>query len=299
MKFKPVIICALITIVFTASVTIAFSQGANAPVRTSSKILYHNGQVLTGIQDVYFIYYGCWANTCGASSNATVTTVLSDFASTVGNTPYLQTNSTYIQSDGQPASSSIVYGGAVYDNSYRHGFDLTASDIAAIIDDHIGDPSGQTNDLPVDPQGIYIVAASADVASTSTGFCTPGAPPYHDFYYLFQSLPVPYIFLGNGDRCRGVMQFPAPGGVTPNGNFAADAMTFNLAHALHGLLTDPYGTGWYDRYGLENSDKCTGNFGTTYTTANGAWANLRIAQRDFLLEQNWVNDRKGRCAMAP
>jgi hypothetical protein len=76
-------------------------------------------------------------------------------------------------------------------------------------------------------------------------------------------------------------------------------MAANLAHALNGTLTDPWGTGWYDRYGFENADKCAGKFGTTYTTANGARANVWMGGRDWLLEQNWVNDRRGRCAMDP
>jgi hypothetical protein len=74
-------------------------------------------------------------------------------------------------------------------------------------------------------------------------------------------------------------------------------MATNLAHALNGLLTNPYGNGWLDRYNLENADKCTATFGQTYTTANGARANYRLGSRDFLLEQNWVNARKGYCAL--
>jgi hypothetical protein len=109
----------------------------------------------------------------------------------------------------------------------------------------------------------------------------------------------PYIFLGNPNRCPSVAgaNYYSPSGITPNGNYAGDVLVNNLAHAMNGVLTNPFGTGWYDRYGLENADKCTGFYGTTYTTSNGAWANIRLGQRDFLLEENWVNDRKGRCAM--
>jgi hypothetical protein len=74
-------------------------------------------------------------------------------------------------------------------------------------------------------------------------------------------------------------------------------MASTIAHVLDGTVTNPAGSGWFDRYGLENADKCAGTFGQTYTTANGARANLRLGQRDFLIQQNWVNDRRGRCAM--
>ena len=56
----------------------------------------------------------------------------------------------------------------------------------------------------------------------------------------------------------------------------------------------------YDRYGLENADKCKNTFGETYLTSNGARANanVRFGARDYLIQQNWVNDRKPRCAMS-
>jgi hypothetical protein len=39
------------------------------------------------------------------------------------------------------------------------------------------------------------------------------------------------------------------------------------------------------------------NFGQTYMTANGARANQRLGGRDYLIQHNWVNFRKGRCAI--
>ena len=80
-------------------------------------------------------------------------------------------------------------------------------------------------------------------------------------------------------------------------------MVSNLAHALNGIVTNPAGSGWYDRYGLENTDKCQDAwgqpaFGPTYLTANGARANVRMGGLDYLIRQNWVNNRKARCAMA-
>ena len=63
------------------------------------------------------------------------------------------------------------------------------------------------------------------------------------------------------------------------------------------IVTNPTGGGWFDRYGLENASKCGGQFGTTYAASNGARANLKLGGRDYLIQQNWVNDRKGNCAM--
>jgi hypothetical protein len=84
---------------------------------------------------------------------------------------------------------------------------------------------------------------------------------------------------------------------TPNGSFAGDAMANTLAHVLSTTITNPRGTGWFDRYGLQNADKCDGEFGPTYVTTNGARANIKLGQRDYLIQQNWINDRKEHCAM--
>lgn len=283
---------ALIAVPLALSGAPASAQSATSIVKTDSKMLYHGGPVQLGIQDVYIIFYGSWTD----ASDTTTMLILSDFLSTIGNTPYMFINSTYTDSGGQPASAALVYGGSVVDSSYSHGVELTDSDIQGIIYDQI------TNfRLPQDPQGIYVVLATADISSTATGFCVPGASPYHSNAIIFGTR-LQYIFLGNPNRCPTLAgaQFIGPDGTrlpTPNGSFSGDAMVTNLAHALNALLTDPFRNAWYDRYGLENADKCTATFGQTYTTADGARANIRLGSRDFLLEQNWVNDRKGRCAL--
>ena len=276
----------------------AFATTAQNP-KLTSKMLYHNGPVQPGIRNLYTIYYGCWDDNCGILGDFKTSQLLAEFITTIGDTPYARINSTYTDSSGQPAASSFIYGGQVADSSYSQGVDLTQSDILSLI-------SKQVNSfqLPQDPNGIYVILASADIASTATGFCSPSAPPYHG-QGLVNGAPVKYIFLGNPNRCPSVAgpQFSRTG-PTPNDSYAGDVLASNLAHALNGILTNPLGNGWYDRYGLENADKCQdalGNpaFGQTYLTANGARANVRFGSRDFLIQQNWVNDRKARCAMFP
>ena len=74
-----------------------------------------------------------------------------------------------------------------------------------------------------------------------------------------------------------------------------------VAHTLNETVTNPLvGYGWFDGYGLENAGKCEGVFGETYTNEwNGSVANINIGGWDYLIHQNWVNDRKGRCAPTP
>ena len=265
--------------------------------RTTSKMLYHNGPVLTGSQNIYVIWYGCWDNNCGLAGDTNTMQIVGEFIATIGNTPYLWINSTYPDAAGKLPSSGIVYAGGVIDSSYSHGAELTDSDIQGIIYDQI-----ISFRLPQDPQGIYLVIASADISSLATGFCGLSTPPPYHSYAVINGGRTNYIFLGNPNRCATLAapQLFGPGGVlvAPNGSLAADGIASNFARALNGMLTDPYGTGWFDRYGLENSDKCENQFGPTYVTANGGRANLRLGQRDFLIQENWVNDRKPRCAMS-
>ena len=268
------------------------NQSANVQGNSNAAITYHNGPIMTGTADVYFVWYGCWDATCGNNNPATQM-ILEDFVTNVGGSPYFQINAMYPNMFGQTPSGALLYGGSVADR-YSHGTELTQADIAEVVSDQI-----TNNGLPQDPGGIYVVLASADVGSIATGFCSTTLGHHGRGYAL--GVDFKYAFLGNPERCprAAAPQFftrkaDLP---TPNGDLAADAMVSTLAQVLSEIVTNPLGGGWFDRYGLENAAKCVDQFGPTYTTANGARANLRLATRDYLIQQNWVNDRKGHCAM--
>lgn len=279
-------------VLLLALCALAASGVAAQASRTSSKMLYHDGPVLTGTQNVYVIWYGCWSDNCGSAGDTKIRQILADFLINIGNRPYIQINSTYPNGAGEAPSGALIYGGDATDPGYSHGLELTQQDIAGIISDQVN-----SFQLPQDSHGIYLVIASADVASSAMGFCTTSAPSYHG-EGIVNGSPVKYIFLGNPVRCPSVAgpQFSRTG-PTPNDSYAADVLVSNFAHGLNTILTNPLGNGWFDRYGLENADKCQNTFGQTYLTANGARANIRLGTRDFLIQQNWVNDRKARCAM--
>lgn len=282
----------LITLVVLCALVAVQAVAQKSRTSTTSKMLYHDGPVLTGNQDIYVIWYGCWDSNCGILGDTKTRDVLTDFLVTIGNTPYMQINSTYTNSAGEAPNGSLIYGGDQVDSSYAHGVDLTQSDITGIISDQVNNFQ-----LPQDSHGIYVVIASADVASSAMGFCSSSTPSYHGRGNVNGNF-VNYIFLGNPMRCPSVAgPWVSTLSPTPNDSYTADVLASNLAHALDTMLTNPAGNGWFDRYGLENADKCQNTFGPTYFTANGAYANIRLGSRDFLIQQNWVNDRKARCAM--
>jgi hypothetical protein len=73
-----------------------------------------------------------------------------------------------------------------------------------------------------------------------------------------------------------------------------------IASELFNIVTDPQGTAWYDRLGLEGADKCAWTYGTTYLAANGRPANVHLGQRDYLLQQLWVPGKNGgACGLTP
>jgi hypothetical protein len=290
-----------IKIIFTgillvlASVTAAQAQHPTQN-KTDSRMVYHYGPVMKGASHVYFIYYGCWS--CGMQGAGSETqTVLGNLVGTLGLSPYFRINSTYPDSTGVGPSGALVYAGAVTDETYSQGNELTAADVAAI-------PANRftAGELPVDPAGIYLIIATPDVSSVGTGFCNAGFTPFHG-ESAFMGAVYRYIFIGNAMRCPAVAgpQFVASDESflpTPNGDFAGDVMASMTARALNMTVTNPAGDAWYDRYFLENAEKCQRTFGTTYTTANGARANIHLGARDYLLDQNWVNDRKGYCSVS-
>ena len=290
----------VITLTIVGLSGFALSTRAQGPTnQTATRMIYHDGPVVTDTPYAFLIWYGCWSAACGNPDGEAAQSILTDFVSSLGSTPYFQINSTYPDSSGTAPNGRLIAGQTESDPLYTFGRDLTDADIRAIVRDRISD-----GHLPLIQPGIYIVLGAPDVASTATGLCTAvGTPPHRGTdEWLF--VREKYAFVGDPGRCPSVeapqfVSFDGSLRPTPNDNLTGDAMAAKVAHVLSTIVTNPYGDGWYDRFGLENADKCQGTFGESYLTANGARANIRVGQRDFLVEQNWVNDRRGnRCALS-
>jgi hypothetical protein len=236
--------------------------------------------VLTGAQNVYLIWYGDWSN------KGLDQTIVGEMVATIGGTPYFNLVRNYSDSRNSVASSGVIYAGAAYD-TYSHGSILT--------DDDIKDIPAQTMlnfGLPADPQGIYVVLASPDVSASSgqvASYCA-----MHGTMPVFGA-NLRFIYVGGPLRSL-VRCSPQP--VGPNGTSDGDGMAYLLAGQLADVVTDPFLGAWYDRYGLEIADKCAWTYGATYKAPNGAMANVRLGQRDYLLPQLWVPSKSGgACAL--
>jgi hypothetical protein len=244
-------------------------------------ISYHGGPVMLGTVNAYFIWYGNW-------SGNSATTILTDFASSLGGSSWWNINSTYTNSSGTHISNSFNYAGSTTD-SYSQGTALSDAQIQTIVSSAI--TGGK---LPKDTNGIYFVLTSSDVNATS-GFCTQYCG-WHTHGTIGGS-DIKYSFVGNPDRCPSACEDQSAS--SPNSNPGADGMASILAHEAAEATTDPDLNAWYDSKGYENADKCAWTFGTTYSAANGSLANIHLGSRDYLIQRNWANvSPSGKCTMS-
>ena len=255
------------------------NAGPGGPKRGNG-ITYHGGPLIGTVGSApvvaYYIWYGNW------SGNSAVS-ILTDLAQNIAPSPYFNINTTYYNGSNAAVVNSVTYGGSTTDN-YSRGTSLSDSAIQGVVSDAI--TSGR---LPRNTAGVYFVLTSQDVTASS-GFCTQYCG-WHTHGSISGS-DIKYSFVGNAARCPSACSAQNVG---PNGNLGADAMASIIAHELEEAVTDPDLNAWYDNRGQENADKCAWTFGSTYSV-NGALANMRLGNRDYLIQQNWVNASGGFCA---
>ena len=81
---------------------------AAGPAKTNNGIFYHGGPVILGMTNAYYIWYGNW-------SGNSATTILTDFASSIGGSPYFNINTTYYDGSNVHVSNSVHYAGSTTD----------------------------------------------------------------------------------------------------------------------------------------------------------------------------------------
>ena len=251
---------------------------------TGYGISYHGGPVLHGPVSAYYIWYGNW-------SNSFAPTVLGTLVSNLGGSLYYNIDITYGDSTGASVANSVRLGGTVNDN-YSLGTALADADIQTLVANHIN-----RGDLPLDPNGVYFVLTSSDVNETG-GFCTTYCA-WHN-HGTINGADIKVAFVGDPDCCPKDCE-PGQGSAAyaPNGDAGDDAMASTIAYELEVTANDPDLNAWYDdSQNLESAGKCANTYGTTYKVASGALANVHLGNRDYLLQQNWLNVSPGSCALA-
>src|SRR4051812_15724365 len=132
------------------------ARPVSVPASTSTQagsamsIGYQGGPVMLGTPDVYFIWYGDW-------SGSAALTVLPDFMSNLGGSPYLKINSTYTDAQGRAVTGDVHYGGSTTD-AYSRGKTLTQQSIEDVVASALA--SGA---LPTSSNAVYMVLTASDV----------------------------------------------------------------------------------------------------------------------------------------
>lgn len=254
---------------------------AGGKVRGANGINYNGGPVMTNPTTAYIIWYGDWA-----ASPALRQTIITDFLSNVGGSPYYNINSTYTNGAGAKVSTSVTLGTQVNDLNSQGTSNLSDAQIQAIVNKAITGGA-----LPTNANAVYFVLTAANVSKQGflTSYCG-----WHTKAAI-NGATVKYSFVG--DPTAG-MSSCAGQTVGPNGDAPGDAMVSVIAHELEEAATDPELNAWYDSRGYENADKCAWTWGTTYTVANGAKANMKLGTRDYLIQRNWVNASGGYCSLS-
>lgn len=272
----------------------------------TDQIVYLGGNVSTSPINVYFIWYGDW-------SNSTTPNILEDMMGNISNNPWYNIVGLYYQDtkflkikgvnnkELQSSTSTIInFMGSSY-VAYTYGSNITSGNVEEIVADYI-----KANSF--DDNGLYFVLTSVDVNQSDilTEFCDDYCG-WHNSVSI-NNKTVRLAFIGDVTRCPSSCsvqsEFASYGIMTsPNNDWSADGMSSVILHELSEVATDPYPSikvAWIDDRGAEIADKCAWTFGQPYYTANSA-ANVKIGNRDFIIQQNWVlqPDGGGSCELHP
>lgn len=263
-------------------------------------IKYNGGHVLTNPVNVYIIWYGNW------NRNSETQDLVNSFINNIDSTSYYKINQSYYELE----NNKKVY--VTYKIRVAENYHIDATDGSSYVSKdavpNVVISAINKLGLSVDPDGLYLLLADDNIQIES--MCST-ACGWHK-YILVDDVLVPYAVVINTEICPHYCHNSEfwtvndAGGQpsSPNENLVADGMINVIMHELAETLTDPFINGWnggvIDGRRIEIGDKCEGNYGKLYATDNHSYANLKIYDKDFLVQELWYIDQDGgRCAMSP
>jgi Phosphate-induced protein 1 conserved region len=276
---------------------------STAPSATNG-IQYHGGPIMDDANgvNVYFIWYGDW------SKNALAQSVLVNFITHVGGSPYFNINTTYYSFGVGPNGAQVIldpvvnavhYMGSV-DDHYSLGANLTDYQVYLAVANAV--TSGA---LPVDPNGVYFLLTSGNVDDEQTGFGT-GVCAWHDSaadlgFPLVDGVSLKFAWVGDAETHHAfecIWNFQT----TMSGSLGADGMANSIAHELEESVTDPDNTSWvnYSPYN-ENADLCNFYFGPIHHSGYASDPqppDMTFNGIPYLIQWNWLNANGGYCALS-
>lgn len=246
-------------------------------------IQYHGGAVYVNPMKVHLIWYGAWTQD--------QKDIINQFLINLNQSDWFKMNNTYYNAGGDKVTSSIILDGVTEDPNYSLGNYLSEGSIQQLALNTLSDGGSFDSDK------IYLVLGSGDVIQSIQGyyFCSSFCG-WHN-YMPNGPVTMKYAFIGNPTSCLYNCAWQETN--SPNGDVGVDAMLSVIAHELSEAATDPNIDAWYDdATGMENADKCAWTFGSTYSVGDsGAIANIHLNDKNYLIQQNWVNANGGYCSL--
>ncbi len=263
------------------------------PRSSGAGLDYTSAPVMVGTVNAYIIWYGTWTDTQKA--------ILGDLVGNLRGSPYQNIITTYkgqdIYGNGHTLDD-VRLNGQASDTGESQGAALTDDKIGALVKSWLP----QFTEAPSvngDPNGIYLVLASSDVTATSLShgvtFCSTASA--WASYTNTSTAMLNWAFVGNPNNgnpdCLKYL-IGSPTTKSPNGDIGADSMASSILFMLADVITNYQGA-WYhtaddSQHGYPCGSMCAGQYGTLYTSGNGAQANVRIGARDYVVQENWVVD---------
>lgn len=250
---------------------------AGASTGTCGNYLIDHGGLVMATVNLYAIYWG-------GGFEATTSSLYESFMTGIGGSNFATINSQYLRG----AASNISYKLSVAD--------LTTPIPIAIMDADLHSEINRVlaaKQLPYDPNGFYFVftpktttVCASPTSCSCTTFCG-----YHSFYTDSSGRPVVYATVNSALACPNACGVIPSDALAPNGNQEADDGVSIIAHELMEAQSDSNLNAWYDSSNPPNevADKCSWQFGTISSLANGAPYNQTWSGRFWLVQENWSN----------
>ncbi len=229
--------------------------------KRASLLLYHNGPVIKASKTQAILWGPQFSN---GSFPADLVPGLDQFYGGWSGSRYNGLNTEYGDGTGKITATS-TYLGHVFDGSTPPSGALSTSQAVA-------EGCAMSGQNP-DPSALYIIYTPT--FPSNVGYCA-----WHSWGNCSNGKAIQVAYEPNPSGVAGC----DPGDATTGHSQMLASLVNTSAHELAETETDPRGTGWYDRQGNENADKCAWQFSTLVTLANGSvWK----------IQKNWSNAAAG------
>jgi hypothetical protein len=224
-------------------------------------LTYHNGPVIKASKTQAILWGPQFSN---GSFPADLIPGLDQFYGGWSGSRYNGLNTEYGDGTGLITASS-TYLGHVFDGSTPPSGALSTTQAVA-------EGCAMSGQNP-DPSALYIIYTPT--FPSNVGYCA-----WHSWGNCSNGKAIQVAYEPNPAGVAGC----DPADATTGHSQMLASLVNTSAHELAETETDPRGTGWFDRQGNENADKCAWQFSTLVTLANGS---------SWKIQKNWSNAAKG------